>query len=522
MKDHNFTSPNISSFEFTLFKKLLSSECGIDISEHKRKTFHQALGRRLSATGLGRPAEYYYHITKNDPDRGEIQSLINEITINETYFFRHPLHFETMKKIILPELLTRNNKLEPIRIWSAGCSTGEEAYSLAIICHELGLSSRNSVEIWSTDIDNQAIRTAKEAIYYQRSFRGNTPEMIDTYFKPCGKGYKLNEHIKKIPNFHLHNLLNKFHSPFEDSMIDVIFCRNVLIYFQNDVIEQILAKFYEILNPGGTLFLGGTETLNLYQHSFSDVLLQKTFYYKKGGAQQFQFGADLPDEFGSFESESEQPAYDTSPFDSQYSEEYTAGDGLGFQFDNQVEPEVEEQPQKPKKRKAEQTRELFEKAKEAFRYEDFNEAKEIIESVLEQDSQFPGAKALLCEITMNLGEYSRTVALSKELLAEDQLNSEAHYILGCILKKQEDNEGALEYFRHAIYLDPNFAMSHFSLANIFRDQGDLKNARRSYHNTIHSLQKSSGNVIKFASGFPREILIRTCERNIEQLNNEIT
>lgn len=213
----------------------------------------------MNKKGAG-SCEEYINIIKNNPD--ELDSLIESISINVTEFFRNLESFSAIDEVVIPRVIAskRNRHHKIIRAWSCGCSAGDEPYSLAILLSEkLGMAlDKFSISIIGSDIDKGAIADAKEAVYSKNRLRALSSGIIDRYFERIdGDRYGLIKEIKKMVKFRTHNIVKDY--PFRHC--DIIMCRNLLIYFNKQLQEETLLKFFECLNPGGFLVLGMSESL---------------------------------------------------------------------------------------------------------------------------------------------------------------------------------------------------------------------------------------------------------------------
>jgi chemotaxis protein methyltransferase CheR len=248
----------LSDKTFQLFRDLIYRETGIHMRDSKRILVANRLRKRVISLGMESYDQYYDFLISEKQGRGEIPFFINAVSTNETYFFRGDSHFETLKSIILPELFKKKNS---IKIWSAGCSTGEEPYTICMtILEEAGLLWRGDVEIVATDINTKVIGEAEQGVYSGRTLKYMPPELMKRYFSHLGKGqYRLNEEVRSRVRFHSHNLL-KDDAP--DNGFDIIFCRNVMIYFDKETQRRLVdGLFSQALLPDGYLFIGHSESL---------------------------------------------------------------------------------------------------------------------------------------------------------------------------------------------------------------------------------------------------------------------
>ncbi|MBN2040971.1 MAG: protein-glutamate O-methyltransferase CheR [Spirochaetes bacterium] len=260
----------LTDSEFEKFAKLVYNESGIFLKTTKLTLLSNRLRKRLNALNLKTFTEYYDYINSLADRSKEIESLIDVVSTNETYFFRNEKQFESLTGECFPEISKRKQTDKRLRIWSAGCSTGEEPYTIGICILEAGsLFQGWDIEIIATDIAYSVLDFAKKGEYSGRRIDKVKPELLKKYFlKSDSEQYTIKDEVKKIINFKLLNL-------FKDSYpvnIDIIFCRNVMIYFDKEHQKKLLSGFYRSIQNNGYLFLGHSETI----HSISD-----DFTYRK-------------------------------------------------------------------------------------------------------------------------------------------------------------------------------------------------------------------------------------------------
>ena len=255
--------------EFEKFAKLIYNESGIYLKDTKLTLLSNRLRKRLNALKLKTFSEYYDYINSLSDRSKEIESLIDVVSTNETYFYRNEKQFESLIGECLPEIAKRNSDQKKLKIWSAGCSTGEEPYTIGICILEAGnLFQGWGIEIIATDIAPSVLDFAKKGEYSGRRIDKVRPELLKKYFINNSEIFTIKDDVKKIVNFKSLNL-------FKDSYpanIDIIFCRNVMIYFDKEHQKKLLSGFYRSIKNKGYLFLGHSETI----HSISE-----DFYYKK-------------------------------------------------------------------------------------------------------------------------------------------------------------------------------------------------------------------------------------------------
>jgi chemotaxis protein methyltransferase CheR len=274
----------LSPQAFIEWRKYIYDLCGIYFQDNKKYLLESRLQKRIKHLSID-SFEKYLSYLKTDPKREEEKKqLFEAITINETYFFRNQPQLDALVSQIVPELLdNKYGGFQKIRIWSAASSSGEEAYSVAMMLNEMVLPKypKLNIEIIGTDINYAVIETAKKGVFKEYSVRNTPPIYLKKYFEKVDNTYVINPKIKSMVNFKILNL-------YDDNEIrtigksDVIFCANVLIYFDQESKIKVVNNLYNNLNPNGYLFIGYSETLHGISKAFKLVSFPKTIGYKKG------------------------------------------------------------------------------------------------------------------------------------------------------------------------------------------------------------------------------------------------
>ncbi len=270
--------------EFEALRSLLSQAAGLVFDDSRLQSMSYSVGERLRATGAPDVATYLGLLS----DVGERQALLNEVTIQETHFFRNPPQTRVLRTHVLPELLRHaeaNGKR--LRIWSAGCSTGEEPYGLAMALRELLPSTDGwDVKVLATDVSTRALAAAKVGRYGARAVALATPEQLGRFFVPTPEGgVEVRQEVRDLVEFRHHNLVTEA-VPFPPSeRIDLVLCRNVTIYFARETTRALMMRLHHSLRDGGYLFLGHAETLWQISEDFRLVSLgtgdSATFVYRR-------------------------------------------------------------------------------------------------------------------------------------------------------------------------------------------------------------------------------------------------
>jgi chemotaxis protein methyltransferase CheR len=283
--DPNTNGPKMDEIIFKKFRDFIYEQCGISFTENKKYLLEGRVGKRLEARGIGTFEEYYTMILSGSAlAREEMPSLFEVVTINETYFFRNPPQFEALETVILPEILQAKQAAgsKKLRIWSAASSSGEEAYTMSMLILERIKPQFPGFqfEIVGTDINTAVLEKARQGIYKEYSVRNMPAQYLNKYFTQEGDKYIVSPEVRNQVKFLCVNL---YDTPTMRTInsFDVIFCCNVLIYFDTPAKQQVVANLYDALNKGGYLFIGYSESLHGVSKAFKLVHFPKTIAYKK-------------------------------------------------------------------------------------------------------------------------------------------------------------------------------------------------------------------------------------------------
>ncbi len=263
---------------FRLLRDLIHQRTGIYFDDGKDDYLVDRIAPRLLENNFNSFIDYYYKL-KYEEDEVEWKELINLITINETYFYREFEHIALLRDYIIPEFF-KNDLGIPIRIWSAACSTGEEPLSIAMALNEVNYFEKYQIQIFGSDINSVSIQKAKSGLFKERSFRNFPIELKNKYFKQEGKLYRIDPMILNKVDFVVKNLFNFDELQFL-YLSNVIFMRNVLIYFSDNAIKKLINFMYERMPKDSYLIVGVSESLLKYRTRFDLIEINNTFVYKK-------------------------------------------------------------------------------------------------------------------------------------------------------------------------------------------------------------------------------------------------
>jgi len=270
--------------EFTVLRDFIYEKTGIYFAETKTYLLESRLTNRLNELGLSSFEDYYYHLKYGaDRARGELPNLFDVVTTNETSFYRNPPQLDAFKIILQKEYMNGSGPASPIRIWSAACSTGEEPYTLAIMLMEMAELRRIAIpfSILATDISTKVLESARKAVFSQYSVRNTDEAIKKKYFTEENNMYKLKETVKKNVKIDFMNLMDDDAYRLYRQM-DFIFCRNVLIYFDEKMKKKVVDHMYECLKPKGFLTIGHAESLHNISRAFKPLVFPGTIAYQKG------------------------------------------------------------------------------------------------------------------------------------------------------------------------------------------------------------------------------------------------
>jgi len=265
---------------FRLVRDIIKDYCGLYFDDASRYLLEKRLSRRIRNHHLNDFRDYYRFIRYDTRAEEELSAIMDVLTVNETYFFREQNQLRAFSEEIIEELKVANRGRRTLRIWSAGCSTGEEPYTIAMLMQEKNAFNGWDIEIHGSDINQRVLQTARRGVYRKNSFRTTEPYFLKKYFVEEDSSYRITDAVKKFVNFSYLNLLDPCKTKFLGKM-DVVFCRNVLIYFDNASRRRVIDNFYDRLVDGGYLLLGHAESLINISTAFTLKHFKHDMVYQK-------------------------------------------------------------------------------------------------------------------------------------------------------------------------------------------------------------------------------------------------
>lgn len=485
--------------EFRRFRDLLHRQSGIYLEESKLDSLRISLVTR--ATRLGYKNLNTYHAALSE-DEQEFNELLNLVTINETSFFRFPAQFDALRTQVLPEIMaakTASNRA--VRIWSAGCSTGEEPYSISMTLMDAGIEPMGfKPQVLGTDVSTKALARAKAGVYGKRAITTVPQDVVTRHFDSTASGdYRVKDAVRGNVDFGYQNLIKE---PYPLSLMgnwDIIFCRNVTIYFRLESTRRVVSNFFDSLNDGGYLFVGHSETLTSVSDQFEPVEVGGVFLYRK----------PVPRKAFAFGQSTARAAKPPRPAAKPTSKASTLGPSrpnvpvaaAGVAGSASTSAPMDEPS--------------IERARQDLREGRPEKVLETVEMLLAVDPNHAEAHLLSAYVHADVGDYDEAMRSADRALAINPLLPVARYILGIIHQRQGDPVRAVSELKKTIYIDADFALAHLNLANIYKSQRKFEEAMKEYENALRAMYMNpEGAWTEFAGGFQADLLVRTCERSL--------
>lgn len=492
---------SIGAGDVERFRTAIARRVGLFIDDARLGFLAQVLERRVSATREN-AASYVARLERTTGLSQELGELARELTVPETYFFRHFDQFRAFAEVALPERLERRGALEPTRILCAGCASGEEAYSLAMLVHERFADVAGRISILALDLNPAVLERARRARYSAWALRETPDELRQRWFTSDGREFTLAPAIRAAVTFEVENLAEGS-GRVRQGEFDVIFFRNVLMYFTPDAARSVVARLGDSLAPGGFLFLGHAESLRGLSHDFHLHHTQDAFYY------QSRTERDAPRAASS-------GARATSGDD----ELDTAGSWVeAIEHAAERIRALAERDAPTMKSPPVSTAPALHAAFELLQRERFGDALARLDGLPASAAKDPDVLLLRASLLTHSGELAEAEAVCAALMAQDDLSAGAHYLYALCREGRGDATGAVTHDQIAAYLDENFAMPRLHLGLIARRAGDRATARRELEQAAELLtREDAARLLLFGGGFGREGLVALCRAELARLD----
>jgi chemotaxis protein methyltransferase CheR len=492
--------------EMERFRSAITQRIGLQFDDARLDYLNEVFQRRIAKDGRDRAA--YLRNLEHEQSGCEISALARELTVGETYFFRNHEQFDALTELVLPERLRMRAEQKTLRLLSAGCSSGEEAYSIAIVVRETIADPSWKVAIRAVDLNPAALEKAQRGHYSPWALRETPQEIQSKWFSVDGREITLDASIRAGVGFESANLASDDPTLWQAAAYDVIFCRNVLMYFKREQMRAVIARIARSLAPGGFLFLGHAETLRGVSDQFHLLNSHGAFYYQLGCGDK----SKSEDFICIPATQSAPPPPAPEPNAAWFDAIRVASERAAALLPIVDIHHQTAQPSPPPFDSAMILRFL--------REERFAEA---LSNLRDQSKAAgPSAEILLLETALLLhsGQIADADAAAARLLSIDRDNAGAHYLLGLCREHAGDRGRAYEHHWTAATLDSSFAMPRLHLGMLARRKGDRDVARGEFAQARSLLAaEDCSRILLFGGGFSRDSLVALCDSALKDCGN---
>ena len=459
---------------FAALSGYISRRMGLHFPRERQNDLERGLRRAAAEFGFDSAEECARWLMLSPLTKQQIEILASHLSVGETYFFRDRKLFELLETSIIPELIQkRRNRGQYVRVWCAGCATGEEPYTLAILFRRMLLDITDwNISILATDINPSFLRKASEAVYGEWSFRDAPQWLKERCFRKAAQGrFELLPEIRKLVTFSYHNLAEDHYPSLlnNTNAMDIVLCRNVLMYFSGDRQKEVAGKLYHCLVDGGRLIVSPTEVSAAYSTPFVPDQYHGVTLYRKDATRT----ACPPSTPVPYRKEQTMPPVAAAP------KPFVMPAAAPVSPVKPRGPEVV--AQKPPDR--------YQEALAYYERGCFSDAEEKITALLRDRSDHAPALALLARIRANAGTLAAAREICEKAVAAEKLNPGYHYLLATILQEMGFSEESASCLKRALFLDQNFVLAHFALGNHAMRQGRTKVAEKHFENARRAVQK---------------------------------
>jgi chemotaxis protein methyltransferase CheR len=497
-----------SRAELEAFRDAVSARLGLRFDDDKLEHLADVAAQRRDALREPRFDRYVARVASG-ADAAELRALAEHLTVGESYFFRNEADLDAFARAVVPDLMRARARERRLRILSAACASGEEPYTLAMIVRQLSGLASWDVAIRAFDVNPAALSRAAAARYGPWSLRQTTPDIVARFFSPEGRDFRLDERVRAMVSFEERNLVDPDPEFWRPGAFDVVFCRNVTMYFAPETTRRVIARIASALVPGGYLFLGHAETLRGISTDFHLCEGEGTFYYQRRG------GGEAPPEprdgGGARPSLARcVPAPDGTWMDAIR----RASERIAALTAPAAPPAARDAaaPATPLAAALAPAAGLggVPRALELLHEERHDEALAAL-----GDDAAGDALLLRAVLLATRGDAAGAEVLCRRILEADELDAEAHYVLALCREHAGDRAGAARHDAYALYLDPSFAMPRLHLGLLARRAGDAAAARRELSRALVLLACEDGSrLLLLGGGFSREALADLCRAEL--------
>jgi chemotaxis protein methyltransferase CheR len=517
-------TPVLDRTDLEQFRTIVARRLGLHYEDGKLDYLAEVVRQRMEFVGSARFESYLGRLLSSPKGSDELRALAEQLTVNETFFFRNADNFRAFAELVLPERIRAKTQQKRLRILSAGCASGEEPYSLAILVRE-ALPDLGSwdVRILGIDVNPTMLEKATQARYSAWSLRATSDDTKRRYFRADGRDFVLAPEIQKMVTFEERNLVDENPLFWQSLTCDVVFCRNVLMYFTPDNARDVVRRISQALLPSGFFFLGHAETLRGLTQEFHLCHTHDTFYYRLRDASETVGATAI------WVGSSRDQVDDSLPAVVESTASWVeviqrASERIATLADGRRSPDQDRPGITPVGVTAStagaRTWDLG-LALEAVRQERFADALELISSLPPDSHEDPDALLLRAVLLTNNGRLEESEEACRRLLALDELNAGAHYLMSLCRENASDSIGAIEHDQAAIYLDAGFAMPHLHLGIMAKRSDDAATAQRELGQALILLaREDASRLLLFGGGFSRDTLLQLCRTELRAAGGE--
>ncbi len=475
--------PAMGHGDFMRFSRLAHTWFGLYFGERRRSDLERGVKQAFAATTCKNLDDYYRML--QDEDRGGVAraQLVNALTVSETHFFRNEAQFDALLGHVLPQIIERRRDLRTLRIWSAGCASGEEPYSIAMLLRMLLPDVDDwSITILGTDVNTASLDRARRAVYSSWAFRETRAKHLRArYFRPQGNHYALVPEIRNMVTFARLNLMEDPYPAYETNttFMDMVLCRNVTIYFSEQVTKQVVGGFYDSLVDRGWLVVGHSEyALGTYRQ-FQTRSFDGAILYQREAA-----SIARPKDWSWWVDRSPKPMaaapvkLPIAPAMAPVAAPVEAPVEVPPEVLAPVSPAIEEEDQDP-----------VEVAQELLEYGHSERARDLLREVIAQQPGNAQVCALLGQAYANLGQWDEAKKWCQQAIDVDKLSLEAYYTLALVGQHQGELDAALDAMKKVVYIDRSSILGHFGLADLYHNKQQFPMALKSLDNVYRLLAK---------------------------------
>lgn len=493
------------------FRDIIARRLGMACDDAPQDHLTRTLGERLRAAGGIDADRYLDHLDDAPPHQPELRSLAEGLTVTETYFFRHLDQITAFGEVALPERARARAGLRRLRILSAGCSSGEEPYTLAMeVAARLPPAAGWDIAITGVDISDPQIARARRGVYSEWALRATPDEVRAHHFHGEGRDFRLDDRIRAAVAFENRNLMDPDPEFWADGRFDIIFCRNVLMYFTAPAMHAVVGRLARALAPGGFLFLGSAETLRGVGDDFQLCHSHDTFYYRRHPVDQPAAAAVPPPPRRSRSEEA--PAPDAPSW---HGEIAKASDRIAALLDGLTAAKATEEPGPALDAPVADAAPGLQAIRTLLHRERYQDAMRALSRLPAAAANDPDTQLLLAVVLTQQSDITVAERVCRHLLSLDDRNAGAHYLMALCADQGGDHAAAWEHDRAAASLDPGFAMPHVHMGRLAKADRRFDAAERAFRHAHALLEREEvSRILLFGGGFNREALLRLCRAEL--------